>query len=100
MGFKILVHFDGVFMEKCLWNCHGIGRHVRPKLRWESMMAFYYGGVVEFVVNFDKRTEIVDFVPFRLKTSKKIREPAQVNTEKYLISTPTFGKTREKTAEI
>ena len=44
MGFKILVHFDGIFMEKV----HGIVMEFavifQKKLRWESMTAFYYEG--------------------------------------------------------
>ena len=33
-----------VFLWKRPWNCHGIWRHFLSKLRWESMMAFYYEG--------------------------------------------------------
>ena len=40
-----------VFLWKSPWNCHGIWRHFRPKLRWESMIAFYYEGWFSYTFN-------------------------------------------------
>ena len=45
MSFNGIENFDSFwwdFYGKSPWNCHGIWRHFRQKLRWELMMAFYY----------------------------------------------------------
>ena len=47
MSFNGIQNFDSFLWYlygKSPWNCHGIWRHCRPKLQWESMMAFYYEG--------------------------------------------------------
>ena len=43
-GIKKFGSFWWYFDGKSPWNCHGIWRNFRPKLGWESMMAFCYEG--------------------------------------------------------
>ena len=66
-GIKNFGSFWWHFYGKNPWNCHGIWCHFRPKLRLESMMAFYYdcslekwhGISMEFGIHLDQTT--VDF---------------------------------------
>ena len=55
MSFNGITNFGSFWWYlygKSPWNSHGIWRQFRPKLGWESMMAFYYEGMKEILLKF------------------------------------------------
>ena len=73
-GIKNFGSFWRYFDGKIPWNCHGIWGHFRPKLWWESMMAFYYEGMYVYLIkrlpnfppffSFVLKAEILNIFPF------------------------------------